>query len=266
MLRLRRLALIPTLRCTLNCRLCCNSVPLYRNPPFLPMEELARDLQALFDLVDSIEWIQLVGGEIFLYPQLAPLLREIRRCDSQFDKLILMTNGTLTPGEEVLAALQEYGPRCQVQISDYGKYSFRIRELEAALAERAVPSVTKIFHGDMQHYGGWVDNTSYADRGYSQEELEDLFRSCWQIGMKNYHMYQGKIHNCIRSLFGLDLGLIPVPEEEYVDVRDMGKSREEKRAALARFDTRPLTACRYCGGFDTARAKRYPAAEQAPRL
>ena len=224
MLRLRRLALIPTLRCTLNCRLCCNSVPLYRNPPFLPLEELARDLQALFDLVDSIEWIQLVGGEIFLYPQLAPLLREIRRCDSQFDKLILMTNGTLTPGEEALAALQEYGPRCQVQISDYGKYSFRIRE------------------------------------------LEDLFRSCWQIGMKNYHMYQGKIHNCIRSLFGLDLGLIPVPEEEYVDVRDTGKSREEKRAALARFDTRPLTACRYCGGFDTARAKRYPAAEQAPRL
>ena len=262
MLELRRLAIIPTLKCTLNCKLCCNSVPLYHNPPYLPKEEVCSDIKAVFKLVDRIEWIQLVGGELFMHPEIGAIIEEIFQYRAQFDKLILMTNGTLIPGEAALRALERYEDACEVQISDYGTYSFRIRELERVLSERHIPYKTKVFHGDMQHYGGWVDNTSFEDRGYNEQQRNELFRNCWQIGMKNYHMYQGKLHNCIRSLFGADLGLIPVPEEEYVDVRDQSRSREEKRERLRSFNSKPLTACQYCGGFDTVNAKRYPAAEQ----
>ena len=263
MLTLRRLAVIPTLRCTLRCRLCCNSVPLYDNPPFLPVNEVIADTMAAFDLADRIEWIQLVGGEIFLYPELAALIDAIAGRREQFDRLVLMTNGTLLPPPGAAEALARLAPACEVQISDYGPLSRRVRELEALLAGYGVPSQTKVFHGDLQHYGGWVDNTSYADRGWSREEQKEIFDSCWQIKMRNYHMYEGKLHPCIRSLFGLDLGKIPVPAEEYVDVRDLSRSREEKRETLARLADRPLTACRYCGGFDTLRAERFPAAEQA---
>ena len=264
MLTLRRLAVIPTLRCTLRCRLCCNSVPLYDNPPFLPVNEVIADTMAAFDLADRIEWIQLVGGEIFLYPELAALIDAIAGRREQFDRLVLMTNGTLLPPPGAAEALARLAPACEVQISDYGRLSRRVRELEALLAGYGVPSQTKVFHGDLQHYGGWVDNTSYAERGWSEDERRALFDSCWQIKMRNYHMYEGKLHPCIRSLFGLDLGKIPVPAEEYVDVRDLSRSREEKRETLARLADRPLTACRYCGGFDTLRAKRFPAAEQMP--
>ena len=264
MLTLRRLAVIPTLRCTLRCRMCCNSVPLYDNPPFLPVNEVIADTMAAFDLADRIEWIQLVGGEIFLYPELAALIDAIAGRREQFDRLVLMTNGTLLPPPGAAEALARLAPACEVQISDYGPLSRRVRELEALLAGYGVPSQTKVFHGDLQHYGGWVDNTSYADRGWSEDERRALFDSCWQIKMRNYHMYEGKLHPCIRSLFGLDLGKIPVPAEEYVDVRDLSRSREEKRESLARLADRPLTACRYCGGFDTLRAKRFPAAEQMP--
>ena len=76
-------------------------------------------------------------------------------------------------------------------------------------------------------------------------------------------MYRGRIHPCIRSLFGQDLGLIPVPPGDYVDVRDLSQSREEKREILARFGQFPPLACQYCGGFDSLRAERFPAAEQA---
>ena len=75
MLTLRRLAVIPTLRCTLRCRLCCNSVPLYDHPPLLPAEEVSADIDAAFALADRIEWFQFVGGEIFLYRELADLIR-----------------------------------------------------------------------------------------------------------------------------------------------------------------------------------------------
>ena len=94
-------------------------------------------------------------------------------------------------------------------------------------------------------------------------EMQELFRSCWQIRLANAHMYRGRIHPCIRSLFGQDLGLIPVPPGDYVDVRDLSQSREEKREILARFGQLPPLACQYCGGFDSLRAERFPAAEQA---
>ena len=263
MLTLRRLAVIPTLRCTLRCRLCCNSVPLYDRPPLLPAEEVAADIDAAFALADRIEWFQFVGGEIFLYRELADLIARAAAHRSQFDRLILMTNGTLPPPPGVCSELASLAPDCEVQISDYGPLSPRVRDLEELFARHGIPCRTKIFHGDLQHYGGWVDNTSYAFRGYTQPQVQELFRSCWQIRLANAHMYRGRIHPCIRSLFGQDLGLIPVPPGDYVDVRDLSQSREEKREILARFGQFPPLACQYCGGFDSLRAERFPAAEQA---
>lgn len=263
MLTLRRLAVIPTLRCTLRCRLCCNSVPLYDHPPLLPAEEVSADIDAAFALADRIEWFQFVGGEIFLYRELADLIARAAAHRSQFDRLILMTNGTLLPPPGVCSELASLAPDCEVQISDYGPLSPRVRDLEELFARHGIPCRTKIFHGDLQHYGGWVDNTSYAFRGYTQPQVQELFRSCWQIRLANAHMYRGRIHPCIRSLFGQDLGLIPVPPGDYVDVRDLSQSREEKREILARFGQLPPLACQYCGGFDSLRAERFPAAEQA---
>lgn len=263
MLTLRRLAVIPTLRCTLRCRLCCNSVPLYDHPPLLPAEEVSADIDAAFALADRIEWFQFVGGEIFLYRELADLIARAAAHRSQFDRLILMTNGTLLPPPGVCSELASLAPDCEVQISDYGPLSPRVRDLEELFARHGIPCRTKIFHGDLQHYGGWVDNTSYAFRKYTQPQVQDLFRSCWQIRLANAHMYRGRIHPCIRSLFGQDLGLIPVPPRDYVDVRDLSQSREEKREILARFGQLPPLACQYCGGFDSLRAERFPAAEQA---
>ena len=156
-----------------------------------------------------------------------------------------MTNGTLLPPPGVCSELASLAPDCEVQISDYGPLSPRVRDLEELFARHGIPCRTKIFHGGLQHYGGWVDNTSYAFRKYTQPQVQDLFRSCWQIRLANAHMYRGRIHPCIRSLFGPDLGLIPVPPGDYVDVRDLSQSREEKREILARFGQLPPLACQY---------------------
>jgi hypothetical protein len=80
--------------------------------------------------------------------------------------------------------------------------------------------------------------------------------------MSNLHLYKGQLHNCIKSLFAADLGYLRPPRDEYVDLRDDGVSLEEKRAAARLFNTRPLAACRMCGGFDPQNAARHPAAEQ----
>lgn len=262
MLITRRLAVIVTLKCTLNCRLCCNCVPLYQKPPILDKEEIMGDIDNVFGLYDKIEWFQFVGGELFLHPDLAEIADHAFRYAGKFDRMILMTNGTLLPDQATLDVFQRHRDRVEVQISDYGSVSKKLPALKKALEERQIGCVVKTFHGDIQHYGGWVDAGDFSAREESDAETLEKFNSCWQIEMENLHLYRGKLHNCIRSLFALDLGMVEIPEDEYVDLRSQSLTPEEKREIAKGFNKKPLTACRYCNGFNTRNSRRYPAAEQ----
>lgn len=262
MLSTRRLAIIVTLKCTLKCKLCCNCVPMYNNPPIIEKELIFNDIKEAFTIYDRIEWFQFVGGELFLHPNMDDIIKEGIKYSNQFSKLIIMTNGTIIPSKGVFSVLSENKEKVQVQISDYGVLSYKIRDLERLLKDHQIPYVTKVFHGDIQHYGGWVDCGGFDDRGYSDEEIQYLFDHCWQIGMSNLHLYNGEIHNCIRSLFAKDLNQLEIPKDEYIDLRNDEYTLEEKRILAAKFNTSPLTACKACGGFDTKNSKRYPAAEQ----
>jgi hypothetical protein len=158
--------------------------------------------------------------------------------------------------------MEEHKDKIEVQISDYGDLSFNLAELVAALSEKQIPHVVKCFHGDMQHYGGWVDSGDFEDRNYSPVELETVFNSCWQIGMQNLHAYNGQLHTCIRSLFATDLGKIIPAKADYINLRDSEMTIEEKRAIAAHFNLKPVVACKVCNGFDSKNSVRYLAAEQ----
>lgn len=259
----RRLAIIVTLRCTLKCKLCCNCLPFYEDvPPIIPKEEIFRDMEKAFLVFDRIEWLQFVGGELFMHPDMDKILLESFKYDRQFDKIILMTNGTLVPNNDVMEVLEAHKEKFEVQISDYGELSYKIRELEAELGKRGIPYQTKSFHGDIQHYGGWIDCGGFEDRGETADKIAYKFEHCWQVGLKNYHMYRGKIHSCIRSLFGRDLNKVDMPKDEYIDVYDEELSLEDMKRIAANFNSKPLYSCKFCGGFDSAEGKRFPAAEQ----
>lgn len=258
----RRLAIVVTLKCTLRCKLCSNCVPMYQNAPIIPKENLLHDIESSFKIFDKIQWIQLVGGELFLHPDLAEVLKEIYKYSDQFEKLIIMTNATMIPKSDVIEELKLYQDRCQINISDYGELSYKLNEFTEILKSNNIPYRIKAYHGDMQHYGGWVDNTNSDCRNYTSEQLNQIFDECYQIGMNNWHVYNGKLHNCIRSLFFTDLGLIQPRDNEYVDLNNGVMSIEKKRNVIRNFDKHPLTACNYCSGFNPQKSKRYPAAEQ----
>ncbi len=261
MLITKRLAMIITLKCNLNCKLCCNCVPQYKNPPIIPKEDILNDMDELFKIYDKIEWLQFVGGELFLHPNLDEILLKTNEHIDRFDKIILMTNGGVMPRESVLKAIKNLKRDIEVQISDYGTLSPKVKEIEAKLKSYDINFKTKPFYGDIQHYGGWVDCGGFDDRNYTACQLKNTFENCWQIGMENLHTYNGKLHNCIRSLFGLDLKKLDIPNNEYIDLRSDAPISEKKKIAQ-NFNTKPLYACSFCSGFDSANSKRYPAAEQ----
>lgn len=261
-LHLRRLAIIPTLLCTLNCKLCSNYIPLFKDKAsHVPVDEVNYDLDKIFELVDTAQWLQFVGGELFMRQDLWQVYEYALQYQKRFDKLILITNATVMPCERDIAVFKKYGERLQIQISDYGIYSYKLEQMVQQFEEQNIPYLIKKYHGTIQHYGGWIDNTHFEDQGRTVEELISQHKNCGQVAMQNYHLYRGKIQGCARSLLASELGKITPAERDYVDLYDDSITKEEKKERIRHFNDRPRISCKSCASFlDTT--LRYEAAEQ----
>lgn len=270
MLTTKRLSIVPTMRCTLNCRLCSNHMPDFTHPPAdATADEMIRDIDLSLSLIDHIAWLQFVGGEIFLHRDMARVYEYAFTRKDEFDKLIIETNATIAPREEEVAALKKFGDGCEVMISDYGKLSYHRDEFIKILTENKIPYRLKKYFGEIeeQHIGGWLDNTGLRDYGESAEEVIRKAASCAQVRLENMHIYHGKLHRCSNSLFMTELGVLTPNPGDFVDITDDSLSRDEKREIIGKFYKYPRKSCRYCrwkNGDDPGEA-RYVAAEQVPR-
>lgn len=258
----RRLAIVPTTNCTLNCKLCADFLwgPVQRRD--IPFEEVCSDIDACFDLFDRVEWLQFVGGEVYIYRDFAKLLRYVQKYRDRFDKIIIETNSTVAPNAEEQAAMLEYGKDITVMISNYGEHSYECEKFVNFMNKSGVDYVLKKYHGDNQHYDGWIDNSNPHDLGETEELLVEQTQKCPQFLCRNMHCYDGKLHRCSNSCFMLEMGLFPPKERDFVNLRDNLLSRDEKRRIISEFYSYPRRSCRYCKQKYMATLPRYPAAEQ----
>lgn len=258
----KRMSIVPTTRCTLKCKLCSNHMPAFLNPSDIPVQIIMQDIDALFSLFDHIEWLQFVGGEIFMHPHLAEVYRYSQRYVKYFDKLILETNATLLPKKEELEALSEYGDMAQVMISDYGSLSAKRDQFVDLLEAYRIPYILKKYYGEDQHCNGWIDNTGRRNYGESDEVVYKNFKNCPQMKIENMHCYSGKLYSCPNSLFMSELRILSPKHEDFVDLGNNEMTWEEKKNIIKNFYSHPVEACRYCMWKYADTVPRYHAAEQ----
>jgi len=263
----RRLAIVPTTKCTLRCKHCGDFLfagGVKRRD--IPFEDVCRDIDACFDLFDRVEWLQFVGGEVYIYRDFAKVLRYTRKYRDRFDKLVIETNATVAPNADQQAAMLEYGKDLFVFISNYGELSYECDKLIAFMDEHGIEHSLKKYHGENQYFNGWIDNTNPHDLKEPGDVLEVNAKNCPQNRIKNMHVYDGKLHRCSNSCFMLELGVFPPKEGDFVDLRDDTLSREEKRVIISEFYERARRSCRYCMQKYMSILPRHPAAQQEERV
>ena len=258
----RRLAIVPTLRCTLKCKLCSNHMHLFKNPYDVPMDKMKHDIDRLIELFDRIEWLQFVGGEVFIRKDMAEIYEYVRKYKSQFDKLIIMTNATIAPRPAEIKALKKYGDNCEIMISDYGKYSYKRDEMTAICEKEHIPYICKGYSGNNQYFDGWIDNSSFKKFSGTEQELAEQRAQCPQARIKNMHCFNGKLHRCSNSCFMTELGVNHPAASDYVDLYDDSQTLEEKRNIIRGFYAKPVMSCRICSWWNAEHAERFPAAQQ----
>ncbi|MDR0991438.1 MAG: radical SAM protein [Ruminococcus sp.] len=259
----RRLAVVPTTMCTLNCKHCGDF--LYTGGVTrrdIPFEKVCADIDACFDLFDHIQWLQFVGGEVYIYNDFAKLIRYAQKYRGKFDKLIIETNATVAPNSDEAAAMLEYGGDLFVYISDYGNNSYAKADFVKFMDDNKIEYALKKYHGNNQYYNGWIDNTAPFDLKEPGDVLEVNAKNCPQAKLMNMHVYDGKLHRCSNSCFMLELGIFPPKERDFIELHKHSLSRDEKREIIADFYNYARRSCRFCKQKYMNVLPRHPAAQQ----
>jgi hypothetical protein len=234
----------------------------------MTVEEAERIMEAAFNVFDRMGILHLTGGgEPFLHPKLCELVETAWKYSDRFDRLMLFTNGLVGVSDELMSLLKRYNERIIVQISHYGINPERENAVLDALLDSGVNCKVEKYYGENQSFGGWVDFGEWEPRNRTSDELEGIFKNCAVTrDMKgNWRTRDGKLHWCTRSQRGLELGLIPVHPDDYIDLLNDGESVEDKRAKFERINkTSFISACDYCSGHQgtSDNSLRFPAAEQ----
>ena len=71
-----------TTKCTLNCKECSNLIQYYQEPYHISAADIIRDVRKLSRVAKGILLLRLLGGEPFLHPDLARIVRQILKYDN----------------------------------------------------------------------------------------------------------------------------------------------------------------------------------------
>lgn len=263
--RLHRTLLVVSFVCNNRCKLCGVLSPYYEEPPHFTAEEICQTISSYFSVVTYVDKFTLSGGEPLLYPEIAEIVRYIKKYETQFGKLEIITNGKLLMKPELekeLAGLK----KTQLLIDDYGINSEQCCKLEEQAKQAGIAVNYRIYYGENAHMGGWFDMGDFSKRDRMAEETETVFRQCGMIKENHFGLFivgtEG--HICFRSWRAMNIGIVDkvAHRDEYIDFASEESTEEKiKRIKGMQEKKKAYGACYFCWGQGKDRP-RYPAGEQ----
>jgi len=233
-----------TERCTLACSHCNMFMPHYEFPIHRELDTIIKDVDSFFSIVDYVSVFHLVGGEPFLYPNIEGVVRHIvDNYMDKIDKLIITTNGTITPKESMIELLKSTG--IILSVSDYTDKLENIKK-----------KVTKVLETYKQrginHYVRneieWYDfGDLRVKKNLPTDELIKHFDSCTAPfrGLND-----GKFYYCHLNTSAVRTKLFELNDNDYVNIDTVSKEQLIK-FDLGYTDLGYVTFCDNCNGCNT---------------
>lgn len=234
-----RIMIMPTTRCNMRCKDCSSLLPYFKTTEDISIEQIIQDLDIFFKAIDRCIRLT-IGGEPFLYPELGALLKYLIN-QPKLDGILMITNSTLLPKEEVMPLLEN--TKVFIEISDYGHIE-KMSRLVASFEKRNISF--KVLSEQV-----WTNmgNTDFRDK--DKETLRYEYLNCEQ-GRVIKAIFKGKLYICGRSARMQALGAY-VSEHDFIELKSTD-SREQTIEKVNRlYFADYADACNYCdcGHFPT---------------
>lgn len=246
-------------KCSLKCKYCysyTNAYPEDRRINF-PVEQILSDIDILFDSIDGVKIIPLIGGETFLHPDLDRIIRKFLE-KSNFGILNVTTNGICKIRDEHLAVLQD--SRIQVVFSNY-KTSLSSRQcdiFEENVARVKASGAQVIVLNETPQ---WTIPTTLWDKHYSLKTMKSKREACYRTPLICKYVKNGRFFPCTVADSIYNIGVADYPDD-YV-LLDPALSREEIRIRIHHLLNRSyFDSCRHCEGVCGTKGVTAKAGEQ----
>ena len=225
--------------CTLKCKNCCECVPYFEKEKrnFVSSEEVIRDIKKLSASSKFLTLLEFVGGEPFLHPELAIILKSCLSIRN-IGVIHIFTNGTVIPSDRLCEVLSD--KKISVYLSNYQA------SLEPCLKERCDSTEKKLKEYGIQFFRGkkesWSDFRSFRFIEKTEEQLTQGFSDCFLHNCNR--LYKGRLFVCPHQYAGLTLGELTT-DNETINIHEYSKI--ELEAKLVQFRSlRYIDACRHC--------------------
>lgn len=253
-LYIQQLSQMVTTRCSLKCRDCMMSIPYLKEKSDVSLEKLKCDADILFSKVDFIQFYGPGGGEIMLYPQLDEFLTYIlKKYRQKIGTMLLITNGTVYPGEKLIKVLQEYD--MSIRISNYENIN-GWTESKNRLVKVCRENRINCYE---QKVDAWIDmdwDGNFPQTCTAQDMFEQCDMSCREFvdGIEYYCMH-GRYANIARSLYDVN--------EEGINFMDNSVNKKMiMEYNLGYLEKGYLNICARCKGYFGINQTKIPVAEQ----
>lgn len=229
-----------TERCSLKCEKCIELMPYYKEPKNYEVEDIRKPLKRLFECIDSLEELQIVGGEPFMNKNLYKII-DLVKDNNKIKKITVVSNGTIIPNQDNVKVLKN--EKVKLILDNYGDISKNISELEKIALNEGINYCVQV--PDI-----WQDCGELKERDYDMEKVKSMFKDCTQRYCMTF--LKGKLYRCAYSAHSINLKATPNEKSDYVDFNDNTLDDERIRIQLKKLmsEKEYLSACYYCSGIN----------------
>lgn len=115
---IEEMTLLITQKCTLRCKHCSIVSPYLENPHNRGLELVKEDIDILFEKMDYIWKLSVIGGEPFLHPNFFEIVQYLEEnYKDKYNHIHIVTNATVCPSDEVIKYMKLHD--FKVSVSDY---------------------------------------------------------------------------------------------------------------------------------------------------
>lgn len=241
--------------CNLRCKNCTSLMPCYPKPRHFKLEDVLRDITTILS-GRKFHHVIIEGGETFLWKPLPQLLDTLCKLTNLME-VIVITNGTVFPSEELLNTLRN--KKIEVQISDYGAMSKK---------DELIPILEKNNIKYWLFLQKWYELSAFYKNEISGEALEHVTKGCCKLGGNgDPYLIDGQMFRCPIQGHLHRLGIFQSGSADYVDLRQDDSIKMQKEISEfinVKKSVRIVKLCRHCNGRGYAGVEVPPAQQLAP--
>lgn len=215
---------IITSRCTLPCPHCAMYIQVCNNKMDYPLEELCRNFDLVFSVIDYVMEYSLFGGEPLIYKDLPELINYLmRNYGNRIGRLVLISNGKANPSEMLMDMLQKYD--VMISISNYTHY-YDYEKIQKKLIDKLDKrGIEYSFNNELI----WKDmGYPYKPANIPDMEARKHFKTC---GHSTFCINNGILYYC-DAMFGAEVntGYNTKPSDvinirEYTEMNGINKTK-----------------------------------------